>query len=78
MRRFTSALQGASHLVDDPLPYLGGPLAYTAATDYQDRLLAMLVRYAEQLALSHGKLLDGHPEAREELWQEASRLVRVI
>ena len=68
----------AEHLVDDPLPYRGGPLRYTEPVNDRDRFIALLIRYTDQLARSHGRILDECPAAAQRLRQEAMRVSRLI
>ncbi len=48
-------------LIHDPLRYLGGPLRYTRAGDEPARAVRALLPFLEQLAVSHGRLLDATP-----------------
>jgi hypothetical protein len=49
-----------------PAPYLGGTLRYSSGTSGWSRVGRALLPYLDQLALSHGALLDGHrPSATE-------------
>lgn len=50
--------------LDDPICYRGGRLRYTAPGDPALKALTMGLRYAEQLARSHGALQDQSAEAR--------------
>ncbi|WP_158746405.1 glycosyltransferase family 2 protein [Acidisphaera sp. L21] len=61
--RMANALP-AIPLVEDPIRYLGSELRYTTATDHAMKALRTAANYAEQLATSHGRLLDASPEAR--------------
>lgn len=47
-----------------PLAYRGGALRYTEPADPALKALELLLRYAEQLARSHGRLIDQSVEAR--------------
>jgi len=50
-----------------PLAYLGGPLRYTTPSDPALKAFELGLRYAEQLARQHGRLLDSSAEARQRL-----------
>ena len=50
-------------LIHEPLPYRGGPLRYTCAGDEPARAVRALLPFVEQLAVSHGRLLDAAPAA---------------
>lgn len=67
-RFFTPAFLEPSYanhdIVEDPLPYRGGPLRYTQPTDPKFKALRVLIAYAEQLAESHGALIDGSVDTR--------------
>ena len=58
-------------LVADPIGYAGGALRYTAGTDPAMRAVSRLAAAAEQLARSHGGLLDADPAARQRLLHDA-------
>jgi glycosyltransferase involved in cell wall biosynthesis len=47
-----------------PLAYLGGSLRYTEQTDPALKAFQLGLRFTEQLARQHGRLLDQSPEAR--------------
>jgi glycosyltransferase involved in cell wall biosynthesis len=49
---------------DAPLDYRGGALRYTTRGDPAMKAIEVGMRYAEQLARQHGRLLDQFPEAR--------------
>lgn len=68
----------AVHLVDDPLPYRGGPLRYTEPGNDRARFMALLIRYADLLARSHGRILDECPAAAQRMRQDAIRVSRLI
>lgn len=53
-----------THLIQ-PMAYQGGALRYTLAEDPRMRAVRLIMRYAEALALHHGKLIDEVPGARE-------------
>ncbi len=55
---------------EEPLAYRGGPLRHTAAVDPAFHAFTLGLRYAEQLARQHGRLLDQSTEARNlvEAW----------
>lgn len=55
---------------EEPLAYRGGPLRHTIATDPAMHAFTLGLRYAEQLARQHGRLLDSSTEARNlvEAW----------
>ena len=54
-------------LVEDPIHYAGAALRYTAAADPVLKALHAAANAAEQLARSHGALLDADPVARRTL-----------
>jgi glycosyltransferase involved in cell wall biosynthesis len=58
-------------LVEDPLPYLGGPLRYTRAEDPGVKAMGVLLAYAEQLATQHGMLIDSNASIRAQTNQAA-------
>lgn len=60
-----------------PLAYLGGPLRYTERTDPALKAFELGMRYIEQLAKQHGRLLDQSPEARRlvESWNAERRFL---
>jgi hypothetical protein len=51
-------------MIEAPLRYEGGALRYTAAHDGAYKALEVGLRYVEQLARQHGRLVDESPEAR--------------
>lgn len=51
-------------LVEDPLPYLGGPLRYTQIADPKLKAVRVLLAYAEQLAQSHAGFIDTNEGVR--------------
>ena len=53
-----------SLVVEAPLAYLGGDLAYYEPSDPRMKALSNFLHYTEQLARQHGRLLDESPEAR--------------
>ena len=57
-------------LKEQPLRYLGGKLRYTTPGDPALRTVTLGLRFVEQLARQHGRLLDQLPEARRlvEAW----------
>jgi hypothetical protein len=65
-------------LVFDPVPYRGGLLAHTAPGDPRHHALMALLRYAERLAVAHGKLMDAVPGVGDVVVKEASQFVRVL
>jgi len=44
--------------VEDPLPYLGGPLLYTKIVDPRFKAIRVLAAFAEQLAQAHAHFID--------------------
>ncbi len=46
-----------------PLRYLGGPLKYTTPSSEALKALQLSLRYAEELALQHGRIMNESPEA---------------
>jgi hypothetical protein len=50
--------------VEDPLPYLGGPLRYTKITDPRFKALRVLAAFAEQLAQAHAQFIDTNEGVR--------------
>ena len=62
---------------DSPLPYRGGALRYTEPGDPAMKAITLTLRYAEQLAGQHGKLLDQSTEARRlvETWNAERKLL---
>jgi hypothetical protein len=48
----------ASDQTHSPINYRGGPLKYTAETDYQLRAVQVLMQYLSELAGQHGELLE--------------------
>jgi hypothetical protein len=46
------------NLVEDPLPYLGGPLRYTRIVDPRFKAIRVLAAFAEQLAQAHAHFID--------------------
>jgi glycosyltransferase involved in cell wall biosynthesis len=50
-----------------PLPYEGGPLRYTATTDYKSKMIRVLLNYGFDLAKEFGAVMDLHPEIRDEI-----------
>ena len=55
----------AMPLVEDPIRYAGGPLLHTRPIDPVMKAIRSLANAVEQLAASHGALLDADPAARE-------------
>ncbi len=51
-------------MIDDPSPYLGGPLRYTQASDPAMKVVRVLLTYAEQLAQSHAGFIDMNEDNR--------------
>ena len=51
-------------LEERPLDYRGGALRHTVSAEPAPRALELALRYAEQLARQHGRLLDQSAEAR--------------
>jgi glycosyltransferase involved in cell wall biosynthesis len=47
----------AADLTNSPIGYRGGPLKYTADTDYQMRAIKVTIQYLHELASQHGELL---------------------
>ena len=69
---------GLPGLVNDPLPYLGGPLRHTPPPgDEAARFTALLLNFAARLAASHGSLLRSH-EARRIALDGAMEVQRVL
>jgi hypothetical protein len=63
--------------VDDPLPYLGGPLLHTAKVENQARGWYAVLSFAEDLAARYGALSAGlTPAERVELEQQLNLLMR--
>ena len=60
-------------LVEDPLPYAGAPLRYTVAGDPVMKALQAAAHAAQQLAQSHGELLDADPAMRRMVEAQALR-----
>jgi glycosyltransferase involved in cell wall biosynthesis len=64
------------NLVEDPLPYLGGPLRYTKITDPRFKAVRVLTAFAEQLAQAHANFIDTNEGVRLQaeqstyVWQE--------
>ena len=58
-------------LVEDPIRYAGSDLRYTEPADVIVKSLRSLATFASDLAASHGRLLDQHPEARAKLYEAA-------
>ena len=52
------------HVVEDPLPYLGGPLVYWEKSDPAMKAAQSFLHFAERLALQHGRLIDETAPAR--------------
>jgi hypothetical protein len=52
------------NLVEDPLPYLGGPLRYTKIADPRFKAIRVLIAYAEQLAQAHAHFIDTNEGVR--------------
>jgi glycosyltransferase involved in cell wall biosynthesis len=50
--------------VEDPLPYLGGPLRYTGITDPRFKAIRVLAALAEQLAQAHAHFIDTNEGVR--------------
>jgi len=44
-------------LIHSPITYRGGPLKYTADTDYQMRAVQVMMQYLHELASQHGEML---------------------
>ncbi|MFL5332666.1 MAG: glycosyltransferase family 2 protein [Geminicoccaceae bacterium] len=71
------AKSAGAPVVEDPVPYRGGPLRYTKPADDLARLLALFAAQGELLARSHGSVLDRKRLIRRQLQEEgrvASRL----
>jgi hypothetical protein len=66
-----------SEAEEAPLNYLGGPLRYTQPTDPALKAFELGLRYAEQLARQHGRLVDGSAEARKllEAWKNERKFL---
>lgn len=65
-------------LVDDGVDYLGGPLRHTAAPDELARLISLLAAQTEQLARSHGAILDSKRLIKRELLRKGTEIRRVL
>jgi hypothetical protein len=52
------------NLVEDPLPYLGGPLRYTKIADPRFKAIRVLTAFAEQLAQAHAHFIDTNEGVR--------------
>jgi capsular polysaccharide biosynthesis protein len=50
--------EAAAGLIEDPVPYLGGPLLHTRPIDYGARALRFVLEAAESIAVAHGHLRD--------------------
>ena len=50
--------------IEAPLAYLGGPLLYWQKSDPAIKAAQSFLRFAERLALQHGRLIDEVPPAR--------------
>jgi hypothetical protein len=60
-------------LVEDPLPYHGGPLRYTPGTDPRFKAIGVLIAYAEQLAQAHAHFIDTNEGVRLQAEQQTYR-----
>ncbi|MBV9735432.1 MAG: glycosyltransferase family 2 protein [Acidisphaera sp.] len=65
-------------LVEDPVPYRGGPLVHTPEPDELARLLMILAARTEALARSHGRILDRKRLIKKEMMDDARRVVRLF
>jgi glycosyltransferase involved in cell wall biosynthesis len=64
-------------LVDDPIDYRGGALAYTPNSDEAMRAVQCLMGFLDELARRHGRLLDQIPAARQAVreWEQLSHKI---
>ncbi len=76
--RRASERAASADLVHDPIGYLGGDLVHTREADYPARLVALVTRYAETLAASHGGILDRRRLVRTDLLRKASVAQRLF
>jgi glycosyltransferase involved in cell wall biosynthesis len=70
--KFIDALHEEVELVEDPFPYLGGPLRYTKADDPKLKAVRVLLAYAQQLAENHGMFIDTNQGVRLQAEQATS------
>lgn len=62
--KFIDAVHEEVALVEDPFPYLGGPLCYTKADDPKLKAVRVMLAYAQQLAENHGMFIDTNQGVR--------------
>lgn len=65
-------------LIDEPVPYLGGELHYTDEPDELARLLSLLAVQTEQLARSHGAILDAKRLIKHDLLRRGAEIRRLF
>jgi hypothetical protein len=69
---------GVADLVDDPIVYLGGPLAYTQAGDEPMRAVRSLMGTVQALAERHGTLLDSFPDVKQQVAAWDARVEKLL
>lgn len=74
---FMSGANAGVDLVDDPLPYLGGPLTHTRPIDPNLHAVRALAHAGEALARAHGRLLDENTALRSQVRLWATELRRL-
>ena len=77
-RFFATVRQSPAGLVEDPAPYLGGPLRYSGALNDLTRTARALVPFLEKLARSHGRLTDELPAATAQAAEATAGIIRPL
>ena len=68
----------APALIDDPIIYSGGPLAYTQALDEPMRAVLSLMGTVQDLAMRHGTLLDSFPAVKQQVAEWDAKFEKLL
>ncbi|MGA2862725.1 MAG: glycosyltransferase family 2 protein [Steroidobacteraceae bacterium] len=68
----------AAELIQSPITYRGGPLKYTADTDYQMRAVQVMMQYLHELATQHGEMLVLAKKLSDLIGHNESGVVRIL
>ncbi len=65
-------------LIHSPITYRGGPLKYTAETDYEMRAVQVLMQYLHDLASQHGEMLALALRLNQLIGRSESAVARIL